>query len=89
MEAALRTIHEDIVSRPTAWRANMSTNTPASRDYWTQQWATIESHAEPVDFSIGGDGTTPVEVHLTRAIVKAHCCPTKRVETHSARLRLM
>jgi SnoaL-like domain len=33
------------------------------RDYWTRQWAMIDSRAEPVAFSIGADGTT--EVHLT------------------------
>jgi len=35
------------------------------REYWTRQWATIDSRAEPTGFSVGADGTTDVEVHLT------------------------
>ena len=35
------------------------------RDYWTRQWAMIDSRAEPIGFSIGEDGTVNVEVHLT------------------------
>ena len=30
----------------------------------------IDSHAEPVGFSIGADGTTDVEVHLTARDLK-------------------
>ena len=35
------------------------------RDYWTRQWAMIDSHVKPVGFSIGADGTIAVDVHLT------------------------
>jgi ketosteroid isomerase-like protein len=35
------------------------------RDYWSRQWATIDSHAVPVGYAMGTDGTTEVEVHLT------------------------
>jgi hypothetical protein len=35
------------------------------RDYWTRQWAMMDSRAEPTSFSIGEDGTAYVEVHLT------------------------
>jgi hypothetical protein len=35
------------------------------RDYWTRQWAMIDSHVKPVGFSIGADGTTDVDVNLT------------------------
>jgi hypothetical protein len=35
------------------------------RDYWARQWLSIDSHAEPVSFSVGADGTSHVEVHLT------------------------
>ena len=43
----------------------MSTGTTVSRDYWTRQWAMMDSRAEPTGFSIGEDGTVYVEVHLT------------------------
>ena len=35
------------------------------RDYWTRQWAMMDSRAEPIGFSIEEDGTACVEVHLT------------------------
>ena len=35
------------------------------RAYWTAQWATIESRAEPLDYAVDADGTTRVTVHLT------------------------
>lgn len=41
-------------------------------DYWTRQWATINSHAEPIGFSTGADGTTHVEVHLTARDLKGN-----------------
>jgi ketosteroid isomerase-like protein len=35
------------------------------RDYWTRQWAAMDSRAEPTGFSIAPDGAISVEVHLT------------------------
>jgi ketosteroid isomerase-like protein len=35
------------------------------RDYWTRQWAMMDSRAEPTSFSTGEDGTAYVEVHVT------------------------
>ena len=35
------------------------------RDYWMRQWATLDSHADPVDFSVGENGMIDVEVRLT------------------------
>jgi hypothetical protein len=35
------------------------------RAYWTRQWAMIDPHVEPVDFSAGADGAIIVEVHQT------------------------
>jgi ketosteroid isomerase-like protein len=64
MEAVLATMREDVV-----WANGLEGGYvyghAGVRDYWTRQWATIDSHAEPVGFSIGADGTTEVEVHLT------------------------
>jgi nuclear transport factor 2 (NTF2) superfamily protein len=33
------------------------------RSYWTRQWAMIDPHVEPVEFSIGSGGEVVVEVH--------------------------
>lgn len=35
------------------------------RTYWTRQWTTMESRAEPTGFSNIEEGTVGVEVHLT------------------------
>ena len=35
----------------------------AVRAYWTQQWATIDPHVEPMAVAERGDGSTTVEVH--------------------------
>jgi ketosteroid isomerase-like protein len=63
IEAALATMHGDVV-----WANGMEGGHvyghDGVRDYWMRQWATIDSHAEPVSFSIGAEETT-VEVHLT------------------------
>jgi hypothetical protein len=42
------------------------------RDYWTRQWAMMDSRAEPIGFSIGEDGTACVEVHLTARDLNGH-----------------
>jgi hypothetical protein len=64
MEAALATMHRDVV-----WANGLEGGHvyghDGVRDYWARQWAAIDSHAEPVSFSVGEDGTTNVEVHLT------------------------
>src|SRR4051812_42000984 len=64
MEAALAAMHLDVV-----WANGMEGGHvyghDGVRDYWTRQWATIHSHADPVGFSIGKDGMIDVEVHLT------------------------
>ena len=33
------------------------------RSYWTREWAIVDPHVEPVEFSNGPDGETIVEVH--------------------------
>ena len=64
LEAALATMHRDVV-----WANGLEGGHvyghDGVRNYWTQQWATMDSHAEPTSFSIGEDGTVHVEVHLT------------------------
>ncbi len=70
MEAVLATMHRDVV-----WANGLDGGHvyghDGVRDYWTRQWATIDSHAEPVGFSIA-DGTANVEVHLTARDLKGN-----------------
>src|SRR5688572_14107288 len=64
MDAALATMHRDVV-----WANGLEgghvLGHDGVRDYWTRQWATIDSHAKPIGFSSGADGTIDVDVHLT------------------------
>jgi len=71
MEAVLATMHQDVV-----WANGLEGGYvhghSGVRDYWTQQWAMMDSHVEPVGFSIGTDGTADVEVHLTARDLKGN-----------------
>ncbi|MBA3831687.1 MAG: nuclear transport factor 2 family protein [Chthoniobacterales bacterium] len=40
------------------------------RNYWTRQWAMIDSRVESTGFSIRADGKIEVEVHLTARDLK-------------------
>jgi hypothetical protein len=64
LEAALAVMHRDVV-----WANGIEGGYvhghDGVRDYWTRQWATIDSHAVPVGFSKGEDGAVDVEVRLT------------------------
>ena len=64
MEAVLAIMHRDVV-----WANGLEGGyvygRDSVRDYWTRQWATINSRAEPTGFSSLADGRTLVEVHLT------------------------
>src|SRR5690349_21381237 len=63
MPGALATMHKDVV-----WANGLEGGHVQGHDgvrsYWTQQWATMDSRAEPIAFSIGPDGTHEAEVHL-------------------------
>ena len=71
IEAALATMHPDVV-----WANGLEGGYvyghDGVRDCWTRQWVTINSHAEPIGFSTGADGTTQVEVHLTARDLKGN-----------------
>jgi ketosteroid isomerase-like protein len=71
MEAALAVMHRDVV-----WANGLEGGHvhghDGVRDYWTRQWAMIVTHAEPTSFSIGADGTSEVEVHLTARDLKGN-----------------
>jgi hypothetical protein len=62
MEAVLASMHEDVI-----WANGMEGGHVHGRDgvrsYWTRQWAIIDPHVEPVEFSSGSNGRVVVEVH--------------------------
>jgi ketosteroid isomerase-like protein len=64
MAAVLATMHPDVV-----WANGLEGGFvyghDGVRNYWTRQWATMESRAEPTSFSSVDEGTVCVEVHLT------------------------
>ena len=64
MEAVLAVMHQDVI-----WANGLEGGyvygQEGVRDYWTRQWAEMDSRAEPTCFSIGEHGTVHVEVHLT------------------------
>jgi ketosteroid isomerase-like protein len=69
VQAALATMHRDVV-----WANGLQGGHvyghDGVRNYWTQQWSTMDSHAAPISFSRGEDGTVHVEVHLTARDLK-------------------
>jgi len=66
MESCLAAMHDDVI-----WANGMEGGHVHGRievrAYWTRQWATIDPHVEPVEFSSGTEGEIVVEV---RAVVR-------------------
>jgi len=64
MDAVLSMLAEDVT-----WANGMHGGhvhgREALREYWTQQWSTIDPHVEPTRITQAEDGTTVVEVHQT------------------------
>ena len=62
METVLAALHEDVM-----WANGMEGGHVHGRDgvrrYWTRQWAMVDPHVEPVEFSSGPQGEVIVEVH--------------------------
>lgn len=62
IEAVLAAMHKDVI-----WANGMEGGhvygRESVRSYWTRQWATLDPHVEPVNFSNGSDGEIIVEVH--------------------------
>ena len=62
IESVLAAMHEDVM-----WANGMEGGHVHGRDgvrrYWTRQWAIIDPHVEPVEFSHGPDAEVVVEVH--------------------------
>lgn len=71
MEAVLATMHRDVI-----WANGLEGGYvyghDGVRNYWTRQWATMDSHAEPTGFSIAADGIARVDVHLTARDLKGN-----------------
>ena len=55
-------MHKDVI-----WANGMEGGHVQGRDgvrsCWTREWAIVDPHVEPVEFSNGPDGETIVEVH--------------------------
>jgi hypothetical protein len=64
IEPVLAAMHEDVM-----WANGMEGGYVHGREgvrsYWIRQWAMIDPHVEPVDFSIGPDEEVVVEVDQT------------------------
>src|SRR6201997_5766397 len=62
MDTVLAAMRNDV-----AWANGMEGGHVHGRDgvrsYWTRQWAMIDPHVEPVEFSVGSQGKVVVEVH--------------------------
>jgi SnoaL-like domain len=62
METLLSAMQEDVI-----WANGMEGGHVHGREgvrsYWTRQWAVIDPHVEPVEFSKGPEGEIIVEVH--------------------------
>jgi hypothetical protein len=64
LEAALAAMHTNVI-----WANGMQGGhvhgRSGVREYWTRQWAALDTRAEPLRFSTDGDGIIEVEVRLT------------------------
>jgi ketosteroid isomerase-like protein len=64
MPAVLATMHRDVV-----WANGLEGGYvyghEGVRTYWSRQWSTMDSRAEPISFRTSEPGTIHVDVHLT------------------------
>ena len=64
MEALLAAMHRDVV-----WANGQDGGYVQGHDgvrhYWTRQWAMIDPHVEPMDFSVASDGEIVVVIRQT------------------------
>ena len=61
LDAALALMHED-VDWPNGWQGGRITGRDAVREYWTNQFESIDSHVDPESFTEAGDRVA-VTVH--------------------------
>lgn len=61
-DSLLTALHQEVI-----WANEMEGGHVRGRDgvrsYWTRQWAIIDPHVDPVEFSRGAEGEIIVEVH--------------------------
>jgi len=62
METVLTAMHEDVILA-NGMEGGHVHGRDGVRSYWTRQWAMIDPHVEPVEFSVGSEGKVVVEVH--------------------------
>lgn len=64
IDAVLAMLHPAVVWA-NGWEGGYVHGHDGVRDYWTRQWAAIDSHVTPLSFTRRSDGGIAVEVHLT------------------------
>jgi hypothetical protein len=64
IDTVIAALSED-VDWPNAWEGGRLRGRQAVRDYWTRQWAEIDSRADPTSFTSLPDGRIAVDVELT------------------------
>jgi len=77
-EALLAAMHEDVV-----WANGMDGGHVHGREgvrrYWTRQWAMVDPHVEPLEFSTGLEGEIVIEVHQVVRDLNGNLLADKRV----------
>jgi len=68
VDAVLAAMAPD-VDWPNGWEGGRVIGRTAVRDYWTRQWAEVDSRVEPVGFAERADGTVAVDVAQTATSV--------------------
>jgi ketosteroid isomerase-like protein len=81
IDAALGMLHPD-VKWPNAWEGGYVTGREAVRDYWTRQWAEIDSTATPITFETLPDRQIRVLVHV-RALNRDGAVVWDNMTTHT------
>ena len=71
MEAVLATMHQEVVWANGLEGGHVYGHEGVS-NYWSRQWAMMDSRAEPTSFSIAENGSVYVELHLTARDLKGN-----------------
>src|SRR6476646_10440531 len=78
METVLAAMHEDVV-----WANGMEGGHVHGREgvrsYWTRQWAMVDPHVEPLEFSKTPEGEIAIEVHQVVRDLNGNLLADKRV----------
>lgn len=89
IEAVLSQMTAD-VDWPNAWEGGRVHGHEGVRDYWSRQWASIDTRVEPVAFSARADGSIAVEAHLlARGLDGALLSEGRVVHVYSFRAELV